>query len=306
MTMKVNKLLIMIAALSMCVTGCNLFKKKGNSSTPESSDVSPSSVTPSEPSSPSEPDEDVFPEPGDPLTPPQGSIGFPRDAVNTFLNANELTSYVVPAVAEDQTWGTISYTYFPILKLWTRECTTGTLYEQQYYNLLDAEGITIEDKHYDKTGYIVFDSKNRPQIAFKSAGDYFLLYICAPEYEITSTVSGAFPREQLAEYFDLMNIANMPPFPTLPLTSGWQYQNYFYSETHMWRLFIRNDDPSTPDSENYEGRCLEDDYLELLEADGWTIDRSLYDSKGYFATKEWAEIQFFSWNNDFRLWIYKK
>ena len=43
------------------------------------------------------------------------------------------------------------------------------------------------------------------------------------------------------------------------------------------------------------GVALEDLYKELLESEGWEIDDSKYDIKGYFATKHWVTIQFFSW-----------
>ena len=43
----------------------------------------------------------------------------------------------------------------------------------------------------------------------------------------------------------------------------------------------------------------------LLESEGWEIDSSQYKVSGYFATKQWVTIQFFSWENLFKVWVYK-
>ena len=320
--MKLNKLFILLATFSMTVTGCNLFKKKNLNSSEsmvepsESSSKTSSSQTPSSSqsevppeSSSSEPDVPVFPDPVSPLTPPEGIIGFPSEAINSFLTVHEVTDLVIPAVAEDQTWGIKSYESIPILKIWTRESTRGTLYEDVYYSTLTSAEITFSEKYYNTIGYTILDNNGEPQLAFKSLGDYFVMYICAPNYDFIEIEDGSFPWAQLDEYFDLMNIDNVPYIPMIQVDSNWRYKNRFYIESNanIWKMLIKCTDPNTPNSGNYNGHCLEDDYKELLEQNGWEIDDSDYDFTGYFATKEWVTIQFFSWTDstdDFRVWIY--
>ena len=103
-----------------------------------------------------------------------------------------------------------------------------------------------------------------------------------------------------------MNVENVPETPILDLEEpGWKYTNVFYTEEQIWRLFTSYPDPNSPDNEGATGVALEDLYKELLESEGWEIDSSRYDVKGYFATKQWVTIQFFSWENLFKVWVYK-
>lgn len=313
--MKPSKLLILLATFSMCVTGCNLLNKNSksssgsNSSNNYSSKTSSSSgsINPFIPSSSSEPEDLPIPDPGDPLTPPSGVPCFPTTPINAFLEDFEITDYVIPAIADDQAWSHVRYTYFPIIKLWTLESTSGTLYEDQYLSLMEAAEVTVSNKYYETVGYAVLGTNDLPKVVFKSLGDYFVLYICAPEFDAIDTSDGGYPFAQLDEYMDLMNVENVPPFPLLDLDEpGWKYQNHFYTDVKTWRLFTSYPDPNSPDHSTTSGPALEVLYKDLLQEHGWIIDESLYDSKGYFATKEWVEIQFFSWYDTFRVWVCKK
>ena len=288
--MKKSKFLILLAALSMCVIGCN---KGGGTHHDPGPDIPP--------------DDEPIPDPGNPLTPPDGEAGFPVEAINTFLEDKSITDCVVPAIANDQAWSYKTYTYFPIIKLWTLESTTEVLYEDQYCSVLQEAEITVSDRYYERVGYAVLKNNGFPRYVFKSIGGYFVIYIAGEEYSLTQTPDGEYPYEQLDEYLDLMNVENVPPFPMIEVYEpGWKYQNAFYTEYSEWRLYTCCPDPNSPNSSNITGTALEDLYKDLLEAQGWEIDSTLYDTKGYFAYKEWVGMQFFSWNDTFRLWVYKK
>ena len=248
-----------------------------------------------------------FIEPGNSLTPPpSGSTGFPQGIIDAFLEENDITDYVIPTIADDQAWSHKWYSSFPILKLWTLDREYGVSLEDDYYGLYEMAGVSISAKYYDTVGYTILDSKNKPMVAFEGIDDYFVIYICAPEYAEAATEDGWYPRAQLNEYMDLMNIENIPETPILDLKEpGWKYQNVFYIEEQIWRLFTCYPDPNSPDNKDATGVALEDLYKELLESEGWEIDSSLYDVKGYYATKQWVTIQFFSWENLFKVWVYK-
>ena len=248
-----------------------------------------------------------FVEPGNSLTPPpSGSTGFPQGIVDAFLEENDITDYVIPTIADDQAWAHKWYSSFPILKLWTLDREYGISFEEDYYGLYEMAGVSISERYYDSIGYTILGSTNKPKVAFEGIDDYFVIYICAPEYAETETEDGCYPRAQLNEYMDLINIKNIPETPILDLKEpGWKYQNFFYTEEQMWRLFTSYPDPNSPDNKDATGVALEDLYKELLESEGWEIDSSLYDVKGYFATKQWVTIQFFSWENLFKVWVYK-
>ena len=333
--MKSNKVLILLAVFTMCVVGCN--QKRGKTSSDFSSELSENPVDPiesivpseepitppesissskieisesfpdSEPISSSEPDEPQFPEPGNSLTPTNWGIGFPRDAINYFLEENEIEDYVVPDIAVDQKWSYRSYTYFPVFKLWTPIISTSEVsYEDQYRSILTDAGEEVSTLYYDTVGYSIVDKYSTPKLVFKVVGDFFVIYINAPAYDPRQLDDGGYPYEALDEYFDLMNVKNVPPFPLLELDPGWKYYNCFFNTEKMWKLYTGYPDPNSPDHTEVAGPALEDLYKELLEADGWDIDSSQYNSYGYFATKEWVEIQFFSWYDTFRLFVYKK
>lgn len=297
--MKVNKLLLLIGTLAMGITGCS---KSGNTTSSSSqSSFTPHSHTTTSSSSSSE---EEIPDPGDSLTPPTGTAGFPTEAVSAFLTTNEMTNYTVPEIAQDRVWNFINYTHFPILKMWTTDNTTGTLLEDTYYSTLTDAGYNIKNNCHDNgVGYLVNNSDSRPFLVFKSLGDYFVLYICATEYQAKSTSDGGFPYEALDESLDLQGVANVPTFPVLPLETGWKYRNYFY--TPNWKLCIFRDDSNAPQTLTDQVHSLEDDYKALLEDDGWEIDDTYYASAGYFARKSWVEIQFFSWQGQFSMWVYK-
>ena len=246
--------------------------------------------------------------PGNSLTPPTGSTGFPQGIINAFLEENEITDYVVPTIADDQAWTTKWYSSFPILKIWTLDREYGVSFEQDYYGLYEMAGISISERYYDTIGYTILDSASKPMVAFEGIGDYFVIYICAPEYDERETEDGWYPRAQLNEYMDLMNVENVPETPILDLEEpGWKYKNTFYfdSDLEIWRLFTYYPDPNSPDNEGATGVALEVLYKELLESEGWEIDSSKYDTKGFFATKQWVKIQFFSWEGMFKVWVYK-
>lgn len=324
--MKANKLLILLAAFSMCVTGCDFNKKDNKASsdyTSESShssskksseeEVPPDPPVSSEPDLPpdppvsSEPEEPEIPEPGDPLTPPDGAAGFPRSDIDNFCYDHEITDLVVPTIADNQAWNCKSYTYFPILKLWTLETTGSIAYEDQYCSLYEDVGETVSNKYYDRVGYSILGENSVPKVVFKTHGDYFIIYINAKAYDLQETEDGRYPYEQLDEYFDMMNVENTPPFPMLELEEhSWQYKNSFYIERKEWRLFARYPDPNSPDNSNTTGPALEELYKDLLEANGWEVDSSTYDYDGYHATKEWVGIQFFSWQSYLSIWVFKK
>ena len=297
--MKANKLLILIAALSMCLAGCN--RAKQDTSGDASSESSSKTTS-------SESEEPPFPEPGNPLTPPSGDAGFPSNAVNAFLEENTITDYPVPVIADDQAWCYKKYTYFPILKIWTLDNEDGVSYEDQYYGLFEMAEVSVTSTYYDTLGYAVMTSSGMPKVVFKTVDEYFVIYISAPEYDERNTEDGEFPTAQLIEYMDLMNIANVPSIPVLELEDpSWQYQNHFYADRHRtWRLFTCCPDYNSPNSSEPSGPALEDLYKELLEEDGWEIDATDYDTYGYYATKGWVEITFFSWDNLFKIWVYKK
>ena len=279
----------------------SLIESSSEQSSSESSSIEQSS---SEMSS----SEESFPELVGSLTLPEGDVGFPRNEVDNFLSTNSMTDSFVPTIADDQAWDFKIYSYFPIMKLWTKESTNGTLYEDQYFHILVDAGVTSSEKYYNTIGYSVLDSNNMPTVTYKSVPGYFVIYISATAYPVTPTADGAFPMDQLDEYFDLMNIENVPSFPRLSLDTGWEYQNFFYVDKNIqsWRLFIKHEDLNSPNSSNIIDDSLEDIYKELLIADGWEINELYYASYGYYATKEWVEIQFFSWDDAFRIWVYKK
>ena len=296
--MKANKLLILIAALSMCLAGCNRAKQDTSG---DASSESSSKTTSSE----SEEPEDEPPE--SPLTPPTGLPGFPTGVVNAFLEQYTITDYPVPAIADDQAWGYKEYTTFPILKIWTLDNDDGVSYEEQYRGLYEMAEVDVTDVCYETIGYGVFTSSGMPKVVFKAIDDYFVIYICAPEFDDRETEDGWYPNAQLNEYMDLMNVSEAPTTPILDLDEpGWKYQNHYYSEHKTWRLFTCYPDYNSPDNSETTGPALEDLYKELLEEDGWEIDATNYDTYGYYATKGWVEIQFFSWDNLFKMWVYKK
>ena len=292
--MKPTKLLLLLASLSLCIVGCA--KQTNSSSAREYSSIITSSSEPDP-----EPDE-----PTSPLTPPTGQVGFPSEAIAAFYAENDIDEYYVPEIAENQAWSYKTYTYTPIMKLWTLESQDEISYEDAYCELYNETSITIKNKFYNTLGYAILNSDNMPELAFKTIGDYFVLYLVAPEYEFRQMEDGRFPLEVVYECLDLMDVSQTPVFPLPPVEEGWIYQIHFYLEVGCWKPCIKVVDPQTPDQPGYDHNAIEDYYLPYLEEDGWTIDISSYDYDGYHAIKTWVEITFFSWDGEFRIFVFKK
>ena len=311
--MKPNKILLLLGVFSMCVVGCNQKSNETSSDSPSKSVISSSKQsettsassfewTTSETSSANS----SILQPGNPSYPHATINGFPTTILNVFLSYNNLTDYFVPEIANDQEWGYCMYANFPILKLWTLESTSGVSYEEQYYEIFVNANTSLTNQYYGTIGYCVVNQL-KPKVAFKSVGGYFIIYVSAPEYETKDTLDGNYPYSVLVENFDLMNYGDIPTLPHLEIgESGWRYQNFFDPNKGVWKLFAGCDDSNSPDNTEATGPALEDLCKELLESNGWTIDDHLYDNEGYFATKDSFEIQFFSWENSFRTWVYKK
>ena len=317
--MKANKLLILLAVLSMCVTGCNQKRNKSSSDFPSKSitpidsfepiNSSKSEISSEELLSSSEPFVSSSSEIASSSNPYPHKDGFPSVVLNAFLTNNDLTDtfyYFIPEIADDQEWSYCMYSNFPILKLWTKDNTSGVSYEEQYYNIFVDAGKSITNRHYSTIGYC-FVKDLSPTVAFKSVDGYFYIWVSAPAWDVKDTLDGEYPLFELAENFDLMNYGSLPSFPILELEEpAWRYQNFFDANKGVWKLFAGCDDLNSPDNTERTGTSLEDLYKELLESNGWTIDAHLYDNEGYFASKDTLEIQFFSWDNSFRTWVYKK
>lgn len=306
--MKKSKLLFLLAALTLVISGCNAGGKESNNGSSyktDSSTTSSSLTSESESESESSSSEEQT-EPISEITPPEGEAGFPTEAVSNFLSVRGLTDYIIPAVAENRVWGVQTYGFAPFLKIWTTNVgTIGTnAFEDRYKNLLEAKGQTVETKYYTHAGYCVMEG-NIPKMSFKTFEDYFVIYVYDIKIVEAELVGGSFPIDQIREFLELMNFKNVPIIPTPQGEGNWHY-TFSFAGANGWYIGLRVADSNAPQDYYPTGNAIEDAYKDVLIANGWEIDDTDYLAHGYWATKNGFGMQFFSWKDSFRLNIYQE
>ena len=216
-----------------------------------------------------------------------------------FYNAFLLEDIEIPLPESENTWD--YYTYFEgsdsCLKMGCEEENTpnnenpeptGNSMEDVYKAQLEDEGWTIDDSNYELTGYWAYSNELPFEIQFFSWNEYFYFNIfCNKEF---------FPTESLENFLVLIGADSdvVVPIPESEGDWNWgfdedEYGPYFYAIT---------DDEGTPGED-----AIEDQYKAVLNGDDWDIDDSEYEEEGYYAVLENVMIQFYSYGNEFNMYV---
>ena len=275
--MKTAKLLFLTATVAMCVSACGKSGNNNNNHTP----TEPEYVTVNQ---------------------------FPREVIDNLLAEYPSVDLTVPSIAENQEWHYMESEYGALIKLWTVDSGTTSL-ESQYQETLTNLGQTVENTWYNTVGYSVSSSLYYPQLAFKTTDNVFTLYVYVGTLDSIEIADHDFPLSQVKDCYEIVYNEFLPSFPIPQFDVDWSYQVLFaYGITYggIWRTAIKAVDPDAPgDNDNYNGHSMEDDYKSYLESLGWEIDSFYYEVEGYYATNGVLRIQFFSWYQEFKLWVSK-
>ena len=297
--MKLNKLLVLAASFMIGLSACDGPKKYNDESNESNKD---SEVTSSETESTSSEESEL-----EPFVIEGTSTGFPTEVVEAFLSFYGAT-YEIPAIASEQTWGYEAYVsgLTPTLMLYTED--NGAIgedaLEDSYKALLEEAGVTVDDTLYDYVGYVVYDDEDNMLYCFFTFDGEFDLIAFGPD--LPEKQYDSFPIEVLDEYLEMISVEASIPSPTS--NSYWtagigeddNVGYYFYAQTEDEGA------PYIDDDNNYhEGvNAIEDAYVATLTAAGWEIDDDYYEDDGYYADLNGIEINFYSWDGFFLIYIY--
>ena len=308
-TMKLNRLLVLAAAFVLGLSACNGPKADDQSvSGIEGSDFSEVSEESQEGSEEESSEEEGSEEEVQTYVEEGTTNGFPTQAVETFLTTYNMDLYI-PEVANTQTWNYeagLDTENYAVLYLWTEdsgEIGVDSL-EDQYKALLEEAGVEVDDSLYNYYGYVVWDENDNLQFCFYTYKYEFDIIVYGPE--VPRKQYDEFPVEVLNEFFELVGTTAEIPAPVSEYTwiAGIDEDDdigqYFWAETQDDGSPYFDDDDSFVPGDN----AIEDAYKEALETAGWTIDDSEYDDSGYYADKDGVVINFFSWAEEFTIYIY--
>lgn len=220
---------------------------------------------------------------------------FPAEALQEFLTTLGLTTTVPAPTGVTTKWyytSGMDNSGNYIFETYTEDSgTPGTnAIEDSYKTQLTAAGWQIDDSAYDTDGY--YANKGDVTLCFFTYEGEFVIDVMAAS---TAEISDVFPAQALQAFLTSEGLTTTVPSPVS--SNQWAYEEkedadgkYFYAYT---------EDAGTPGT-----NAIEDTYKATLLAASWTIDNSLYDDYGYYANKGDVEIQFYSYDGEFIMYVY--
>ena len=222
---------------------------------------------------------------------------FPAEALKSFLTS-EGVSVTVPSpvssgewtykVEEDDEYGN------SFIASVSDSGTVGTdSIEDTYTALLQGtSGWTVSDDYYEYIGYVAF--KDNVQLCYCTEEGVFNFEAYkyeAAQYEESTT----FPATALQAFLTSEGLKTTVPAATG--ASSWRYAALSDEDGNYFA--ISAEDNGTPGKD-----AIEDTYKVTLQGAGWTIDDSDYEEYGYYADKGDVEIQFYSYDGEFDMYVY--
>lgn len=297
--MKVNKLLVLLATLSLGLSACNEGGDKKESKdepTTESAEPGESGEQPGgDESGPEEEDDFVYP-----FLEEGTKTGFPAAELQTFLTTYHMYIELPPFGADDLSWEWHSYLLngsTPAFELDAQdEGTIGTnSLEDVLLALLTEAEFEVDSSDYDKSGYKIVYDNNDTMMLWYTYNGAFHFWLYAEEFINEPTTE--FPYEIIRKIHNHY-FGYKPEFP-LPVGGD------------EWYYGVERDDQSyygyayTLDNGEIGVNSIEDVYKAALEEDGWNIDATKYDEDGYYASKDNVLIQFFTWDGEFDFYLFE-
>ena len=311
--MKINKLLVLLAALSLGLSACNKSgdeKESKDDPATESAEPGESGEQPTE--SESQPVDSESQPGGDESEPEEEydfvypfleegtKTGFPVEELQTFLTTYHMDIELPSFGADDLSWEWHSYLLngsTPAFELDANdEGTIGTdSLEDVLLALLTEAGFEVDSSDYDNSGYKIVYDNNDTMIHWYTYNGAFCFWLYAEEFINEPTTE--FPYEILQKIHNHY-FGYKPEFP-LPVGGD------------EWYYGVERDDQSyygyayTLDNGEIGVNSIEDVYKVALEENGWHIDATQYDEDGYYASKDNVLIQFFTWDGEFDFYLYE-
>lgn len=301
--MKFNKLLILATAFVLGLNACNS-SKKTNHSDSDSFD-SESGINESESGNESESASDSEEEPGEDIAPYYvngTSDGFPTSVIEAYQEHYRRVRLIIPYL-EDQTWKyeayitTDNYAYLDLTI--ADPGTPGTdAYEDLFTQYILSLGVDVYAWEYDTRGYVVSDTNYwDDSFSFITQNGVFTIRFFGPQ--IKQQTFDSFPSDYVRDYLSMIKSeANIPsPVSQHP----WKASIYKIGNRHYFKASTI--DENAPYVGHKGKNSIEDAYKKVLSDDNWSIDSSDYDNNGYYANKGKIELNFWSWDGYFFLWI---
>ena len=300
--MKANKLLVLLAALSLGLSACNKSgdeKDSKDGPTTESAEPGESGEQPTESGehpteSEGQPEEDDFLYP---YLDEGTSTGFPLEKLQLFLETYDM-DLQVPAIGADTIeWSWYSYSnngQYPVFELDAKdEGTIGTDSLEDIFCEALKDLYEIDSTDYDSSGYRVLDADDEAIMQWYTYEQSFHFWIYGPDYNYPPT--DEFPYEIMQKIYNHY-YGLKPEFPLPVSENEWYYGIEREYQSYYGYAYTLDDGEIGVNS-------IEDVYKGVLEEDGWQIDDALYDDDGYYAYKAEICIQFFSWDGEFYFYI---
>lgn len=209
---------------------------------------------------------------------PEVSTGFPSDVIASFLTSVG-SSAVVPGI--DDTTGEWKYASNETrLAISTSDSGTpgSDALEDVYKAVLEEAHWVIDDTAHDSYGYFAtHESYPEIELSFYTYLGKFVLTIAKLEVADVDTCVG-FPSEAIATYLTSFGSTSVVP-AFEDSTATWTYGvDPYYGDFCV----------ATENTGEIGVDSLEDQYKDILEAAGWTVDGSRYEAMGYMAMSDEA------------------
>ena len=225
---------------------------------------------------------------------------FPAEALKSFLTS-EGVSVTVPSpvssgewtykVNEDEEYGN-SFSASVEDK-----GTIGTdSIEDTYTALLQkTSGWIVNDDYYDFYGYLAYKD-NVALCYYTEEGTFYFEAYKYEEEETDYQESATFPATQLQAFLTGEGLKTTVPSATGGST--WYYASLSDEDGNYFEI-------KTADSGTLGKDAIEDTYKATLQSTGgWKIDDTYYEEYGYYANKGDVEIQFYSYEEEFIMYVY--
>ena len=290
--MKLSKLFIIIATLSIGLSACNKGKEKKSEESEDTTNVASEESEESIEESLSEEESESDGLDFVPAEEGGSTFGFPTEAIKTFRNLYNKNASIYPIGTEETYWKWRIYfedDFSPVLKLETPDYGTPgeNAMEDTMLATLLAAGVDVVTSQHESKGYFVNNEKGNMEYRFYTWADsFYFLYFAEPIPK-----PNKFPLKQLNMFLN----ANLKEQISFIAPEGNEWLYYSYEKVGKGLVFLAQcKDDGTP-GEN----AIEDTYKAALEADSWDIDDTRYEKEGYYAKKGGFEFLFFSYGEKF-------
>ena len=301
--MKFKKLLILATTFVLGLGACNSSRNSKDSGSDSFDDESNASE--SGEGNESESDSDSEEDPGvdvEPYFVKGTSNGFPTEVIEAYQEHYDHSRVFYPFL-EDQTWTYEAYiTEDNFAHLYISIPDSGTpqvdAYDYQYVLYLTSLSIDSYGWDYEEQGYVVYDYNYWDEsFQYYTKNGVFYIHFYGPK--VRQQTFDTFPKDYVDKYFSMTGAASSIPSPVSK--NIWNASIYKIKNKYAFKAWTI--DEGAPGVGYKSKNAIEDSYKKLLINDKWNVDDSDYENNGYYANKGKAEINFWSWDGYFFLWI---